>query len=187
MTDEDTIPVMTTEGSPTAKAQFAVRRSQRRIARSLARHAEIQQRLAQAVAAAITNTAPSKRGMRILLVEDNTALRRALKWTLEVDDHVIDEAGTMADALRLLASERYDHIVLDILLPDGNGAQIARHRRELGDVTPITVLTALDTTEALNMIEGIPGIGLMLKDDIEGLRRSVIRASVLPPPIKRQA
>lgn len=186
MTDDDTIPVHH-EDTPAAKAQFAVRRSQRRIARNLARHAEIQQRLAQAVASAIADTAPAKRGMRILLVEDNPALRRALTWTLEVDDHVVDAAGTVAEAVRFLATEHYDHIVLDILLPDGNGAQIARHRRELGDATPITVLTALDTTEALNMIEGIPGIGLMLKDDADGIRRSVIRASVLPPPIKRPA
>ena len=80
--------------------------------------------------------------MRFLLVEDTVDLARSVRDLLVLDGHGVDWAATLAEAEDCLAIARYDLILLEIMLPDGDGrAFLQRHRRAERD-TPVIVMTA---------------------------------------------
>lgn len=79
--------------------------------------------------------------MRFLLVEDNAELAEAVVQRLGLDGHAVDHAGTLARAEDCLAVAEYDLILLDVMLPDGDGRdRLAQWRDRLE--TPVIVLTA---------------------------------------------
>ncbi|WP_296642830.1 response regulator transcription factor [Roseinatronobacter sp.] len=79
--------------------------------------------------------------MRYLLVEDNSELAEAILKRLAMDGHAIDHAATLAEAEDCLAAASYDLILLDVMLPDGDGREfLSRSRAHLE--TPVIVLTA---------------------------------------------
>jgi len=80
--------------------------------------------------------------MRFLLIEDNAQLARAVCERFALDGHAVDHASALADAAAYVDTTRYDLILLDIMLPDGDGRDfLARHRRAKNQ-TPVIVLTA---------------------------------------------
>jgi two-component system response regulator TctD len=80
--------------------------------------------------------------MKFLLVEDNKELATALLSRLRHDGHVIDHAPKIEDAEAFSEVGEYDLILLDIMLPDGDGREfLLRHRQAQRD-TPVIVLTA---------------------------------------------
>lgn len=80
--------------------------------------------------------------MRFLLVEDNADLAETVQARLALDGHGIDWAATLAEAEDHLAVADYDLILLDIMLPDGDGRDfLAAHRRAQRQ-TPVIVMTA---------------------------------------------
>lgn len=82
--------------------------------------------------------------MRILLVEDEDELAGALRSGLGRHGVVVDHVGNLASAQYLLGGERYDALVLDRRLPDGEGLSLIGALRARGNNVPILVLTALD-------------------------------------------
>lgn len=80
--------------------------------------------------------------MKFLLIEDNIQLAHAICSRMGFDGHVIDHAGTIQDARAYSATEEYDLILLDIMLPDGDGRTFLKHHREGRNDTPVIVLTA---------------------------------------------
>jgi two-component system KDP operon response regulator KdpE len=80
----------------------------------------------------------------ILVVEDDTSLRRSLEVTLKAAGYVVVGVGTMADARRMRAHYKPQAILLDLGLPDGDGLDLISAVRT-DDLTPIVVLTARDT------------------------------------------
>lgn len=79
--------------------------------------------------------------MRFLLVEDNAELAEAVVQRLGLDGHAVDHAATLAGAEDCLAVAEYDLILLDVMLPDGDGRDfLARSRDRI--TTPVIVLTA---------------------------------------------
>ncbi|MCV3271548.1 response regulator transcription factor [Roseobacter sinensis] len=80
--------------------------------------------------------------MRFLLVEDNADLARALSGRFAVDGHVVDHAASLADAELATRTVSYDLILLDIMLPDGDGREFLRRHRAQDAPTPVIVLTA---------------------------------------------
>jgi two-component system, OmpR family, KDP operon response regulator KdpE len=79
----------------------------------------------------------------ILLVEDDPALRRALRTTLRSRDFEVLEAATGESAIVVAADQRPDVVILDLGLPDLDGLQVLRQIRAFSDV-PVIVLTARD-------------------------------------------
>ena len=59
--------------------------------------------------------------MRFLLIEDNAPLAHAVIERLSLDGHIIDHASDLATAWDYTATSTYDLILLDIMLPDGDG------------------------------------------------------------------
>ncbi|MGI9399839.1 MAG: response regulator transcription factor [Rhizobiaceae bacterium] len=80
--------------------------------------------------------------MRFLLVEDNEELAKALGDRFALDGHVVDHAPNLGDAELRTRTVAYDLILLDIMLPDGDGREFLRTHRTNADSTPVIVLTA---------------------------------------------
>ncbi|WP_042397452.1 response regulator transcription factor [Streptacidiphilus carbonis] len=82
--------------------------------------------------------------MRVLVVDDDDAVRRSLAHALTRDGYEVSVAADGASALESLAAVRQDAVVLDILMPEPNGLEVCRALRGRGDRTPILMLTARD-------------------------------------------
>jgi DNA-binding response OmpR family regulator len=80
--------------------------------------------------------------MRLLIVEDEQQLRRALKKGLESEGYSIDEAADGKTALEKKEINNYDLILLDINLPEVDGFEVCKSIRSSNDDTPIIMLTA---------------------------------------------
>ncbi len=78
--------------------------------------------------------------IRVLVVDDEPQIRRFLRTSLSVHDYAVSEAASGQEALRAVAVEKPDLIVLDLGLPDMDGTEIIRKLREWS-LVPIIVLT----------------------------------------------
>jgi two-component system copper resistance phosphate regulon response regulator CusR len=84
---------------------------------------------------------------RLLVVEDQTALRHSLQTGLQEEGHVVYTAMTGVDAYTLASKEPLDAILLDLLLPDGDGLETLRQLRHDGFAKPILIVTARDALQ----------------------------------------
>lgn len=80
--------------------------------------------------------------MRFLLIEDNQKLAGAIVERLRLDGHAVDHAPTLEVAGSCLAVADYDLILLDIMLPDGDGRTFLQSHRQAKKRTPVIVITA---------------------------------------------
>jgi len=84
--------------------------------------------------------------MRLLVVEDDARLGRALQRMLERERHVVEVTDRGEDALDILASGiAVEAMILDLGLPDISGIEVARRLRRRGSRLPILILTARDS------------------------------------------
>lgn len=81
--------------------------------------------------------------MKILVIDDIAEMRRFVALVLREDGHVVDAAETATDGLLVAQAGDYDAIVLDIVLPDGDGLAVLRALRRAGSSTPIILLTGM--------------------------------------------
>jgi len=79
---------------------------------------------------------------RILIVEDEPAMRQGLKDNLEFEGYRVDFAEDGKSGLSLIKDNTYDLIVLDVMLPEMSGFDVCKKVRESGDMTPVIMLTA---------------------------------------------
>ncbi|MBN2635752.1 MAG: response regulator transcription factor [Prolixibacteraceae bacterium] len=85
--------------------------------------------------------------LKILLVEDDDALRFIVKDNLEQNNYLVDVAENGEIALSQFKEERYDLIILDVMLPKIDGFQVAKTIRKINEQVPIIFLTARSMTE----------------------------------------
>lgn len=85
--------------------------------------------------------------MKILLVEDNTQLNKALTTLLKRNSYIVDSAFDGEEALDYLKEYQYDVIVLDVMMPKIDGFEVLRRARKDEIHTPIIMLTAKSTIE----------------------------------------
>jgi two-component system response regulator MprA len=85
--------------------------------------------------------------VRILVVDDEPQLRRALERALKLEGYEVGLAVDGDEALTEVASSPYDAIVLDVLMPNRDGLSACRELRERGDRTPVLMLTARDAVQ----------------------------------------
>ena len=84
---------------------------------------------------------------RILVVEDEANLLEAIKMNLELEGYEVVAAITGPMALKKFSEERFNLVVLDIMLPELDGYQVCQTIRITNSETPILFLTAKDTSE----------------------------------------
>ena len=82
--------------------------------------------------------------MRVLVVEDEVKMAALLRRALEEEGYAVDLAGRADEALWLGTENAYDAVVLDVMLPDGDGFSVCRGLREAGRWSPVLMLTARD-------------------------------------------
>src|SRR6266568_6788155 len=80
--------------------------------------------------------------VRVLVVDDDAAVRRSLSTALGRDGYEVVAADGGSAALARLAAGSVDAIVLDVAMPEPNGLEVCRRLRARGDRTPILMLTA---------------------------------------------
>ena len=85
--------------------------------------------------------------MRILIVEDDPALRDGLNRSLSQSGYAVDSAPTGAMANSMLQDHVYDLAILDLGLPQLDGTEVLRRLRQRGGRTPVLILTARDAIE----------------------------------------
>src|SRR5437660_4335053 len=83
--------------------------------------------------------------MRILVVDDDRAVRESLRRSLEFNGYQVELASDGSQALEAIIADRPDAMVLDVMMPRLDGLEVARRLRSTGDDLPILVLTARDT------------------------------------------
>lgn len=93
--------------------------------------------------------------MRLLLVEDSPRLQRSVATALKRSGYAVDTAGDGEQGLWLIESNRYDVIILDIMLPKMDGLTVLHRMRAIGRRDHVLLLTARDT----------------VADRVDGLRR----------------
>ncbi|MGH3670557.1 MAG: response regulator transcription factor, partial [Pseudonocardiaceae bacterium] len=82
--------------------------------------------------------------MRILVVDDDRAVRESLRRSLQFNGYTVQLAGDGQQAMEVLATQRPDAMVLDVMMPRVDGLEVCRRLRGTGDDLPILVLTARD-------------------------------------------
>lgn len=85
--------------------------------------------------------------IKLLLVEDDDALRYIIKDNLERNNYDVDTAENGESAINLFEENTYNLIVLDVMLPKIDGFKVAEHIRKYNEQVPIIFLTARSMTE----------------------------------------
>ena len=84
---------------------------------------------------------------RVLVVDDEPAVRRALERALALERHDVVMAGDGEEALDALVRSPPDAVILDVMMPRLDGLEVCRRMRAAGDKTPILMLTARDAID----------------------------------------
>lgn len=90
--------------------------------------------------------------MHLLVIEDNPDLVANLYDYLEARGHTLDAAYDALTGMKFALDNRYDAIVLDLMLPGMDGLDVSAQLRDAGIATPILMLTARDTLQ--NKLDG---------------------------------
>jgi DNA-binding NtrC family response regulator len=84
---------------------------------------------------------------RILIVDDERSMRKILASNLVQDGHIVTEAAGVAEAIARLASSRYDAVITDQKMPDGQGLDVLARAREMDPALAVVFLTAFASVE----------------------------------------
>src|SRR5438270_1896143 len=96
--------------------------------------------------------------MRILVVDDERAVRDSLRRALELEGYQIELAGDGHEALyRLDSDSQPDAIILDVLMPGLDGLEVCRRIRGMGNSVPVLMFNECDAVE--NWVEGLDAGG----------------------------
>jgi two-component system, OmpR family, response regulator len=128
---------------------------------------------------------PEARG-GLLVVDDEPFLREAVAASLRFLGFQVTTADTAADALRLARDRPFDLVVLDVMLPDGDGFEVVRRLRRDGFGVPVIFLTARDTEADKVAGLSLGGDDYMTKpfglEELAARVRTVLRRTRPPGP-----
>ena len=85
--------------------------------------------------------------MKILVIEDERSLQELIARALLKEHYVVEVASTYGEAWEKLSLFSYDCILLDIMLPDGNGLDLLKAFREEGKALTVIILSARNSLE----------------------------------------
>ena len=85
--------------------------------------------------------------MKILIIEDEPSLRELMERSLRKEQHVVETARTYAEAEDKLAVYAYDCVLLDIMLPDGDGLRLLGELKSSGRKEAVIIISARDSLE----------------------------------------
>lgn len=85
--------------------------------------------------------------MKILIIEDEPSLQELMERNLRMEHHVVETASTCAEAEDKLAVYSYDCVLLDIMLPDGNGLKLLEQIKAADRREAVIIISARDSLE----------------------------------------
>ncbi|MDR0659693.1 MAG: response regulator transcription factor [Prevotellaceae bacterium] len=91
--------------------------------------------------------------MKILIIEDEHSLREVIQRFLEKERYVVEVAATSQEGLRKIAMYSYECILLDIMLPDGNGLALLQQLKNMHKQENVIVISAKDSID--DKVEGL--------------------------------
>ena len=83
--------------------------------------------------------------MKLLLIEDDASLREIMQRALKSEGYIVESAGTYFEACDKIAGYSYDCIMLDIMLPDGNGLKLLEQIKKNGNDARVIIISARDS------------------------------------------
>jgi DNA-binding response OmpR family regulator len=86
-------------------------------------------------------------GLRLLVVEDDAGIRSMLDRGLRLAGHEVVLAADLAAGRAAWEPGALDAVILDVMLPDGDGIRLLAERRAAGDTTPTVLLTAREAAD----------------------------------------
>ncbi len=105
--------------------------------------------------------------VRILVVDDDRAVRESLRRSLSFNGYSVSLAEDGVEALNAISTDRPDAVVLDVMMPRLDGLEVCRQLRSTGDDLPILVLTARDSVS-----ERVAGLDAGPEDKAEAVALS---------------
>jgi two-component system sensor histidine kinase RpfC len=112
-----------------------------------------------------------RRGMHILVADDNSTNRKIISRTLEIGGHHVELVADGVEALNRLEYEQFDLMILDMNMPNAGGLEVVRINRTLSGqsrTTPTIILTANASIEARNLCSDI-GIEAYLTKPVDAI------------------
>ena len=91
--------------------------------------------------------------MLILLVEDDRALAMGTEYALKAEKYEVMVAQNLSAAKECFEKSLPDLILLDVMLPDGNGFEFLQHIRRINEQVPVIMLTAV--SDEVNVVQGL--------------------------------
>ena len=88
-----------------------------------------------------------KNTMKLLIIEDDTSLREIMQRALQGEGYIVESAATYFDACDKIAGYSYDCIMLDIMLPDGNGLKLLEQIKKIGNESRVIIISARDSLD----------------------------------------
>jgi DNA-binding response OmpR family regulator len=85
--------------------------------------------------------------MKILVIEDEPEMMGLIKQFLEDENYVVEEACNFRSAIDKIVTFDYDCILLDIMLPDGNGLELLRELKNLDKADSVIIISAKDSLD----------------------------------------
>ena len=138
----------------------------------------------------LCSTLPDR--INLLLIDDHEIFLDGLALALQplTKDLRIDTAQSASDAKKLLQTQEYDLILLDLRLPDITGIELLQQLQAEGNLTPVAILSASESNNDAERALAAGALGFISKgSDGEALRDSVARVllgEVLPSPFPEQ-
>jgi two-component system, NarL family, response regulator DevR len=133
--------------------------------------------------------------VRIVLVDDHELVRDGVRMLLErhPDLEVVGEAGSVAEAVRRVAFDEPDIVLLDVDLPDGSGVEACARMLEMSPAPKVLMLTAYADPGALASARSAGASGFVLKrvrdfdlvDTIRRVSQGEIAFEEAPPPVNQ--
>jgi DNA-binding response OmpR family regulator len=121
----------------------------------------------------------SSRGIcRILVADDEPALRRLIGEVLKSEGHYVDLCENGRQALDLVATSKYSLLILDVMMPEKTGFDVIREIREQGLAVPVILVTSSVYEDALRFAEGFEGVTVLSKPFSIASLRAMVEAAV---------
>jgi len=125
-------------------------------------------------------------GRRVLLAEDDRAMREILAMVLSEAGYQVATVADGAELRRLLREARFELVVTDVNMPGGSGLDVIELLRQNGDTTPVIVVTAFPQAEIRKRAQAL-GLRLLAKPfELETLRAAVDWAIRVNAPHQRR-
>jgi len=124
-------------------------------------------------------TAVRKFKARILIVDDEPLTLDLIRLTLTTDGFHVVAAPSGKDALRLIAEQSFDLLVLDMMMPELTGFDVLRRLRSTKtNSPPVIMLSAVDTSDAKQTSEELGAIGYLRKPISRGSLLDAVSAAL---------